>query len=203
MADVRYDACLNRILSRAPGCPDEVAIDALRDAAIEWCRGTYMLTTAQLVTSVGATLTPAPGAGLEVIDVPSITVAGELVPVLPLNSTEVDLASVEMPACTFSGWPGALTIHPTPAANVSASVVIVTCPTADAEEMPDVLWSRHREALISGAVARVLADDGVPWAKPGLAGAMRIRFDEELAKHAGLYGRNRFTTARRLRVKPA
>lgn len=203
MADVRYDACLNRILSRAPGCPDEVAIDALRDAAIEWCRGTYMLTAAQSVTSVGATLTPAPGAGLEVIDVPGIVVAGEPVPVLPLNSPEIELASADCPACTFTGWPGALTIHPTPVANISASVVYVTCPTADAEEMPDVLWSRHREALIAGAVARVLADDGVPWAKPGLAGAMRIRFDEELAKHAGLYGRNRFATACRLRVKPA
>lgn len=200
MADVRYDACLNRILSRTPGCPDEVALDALRDTVIEWCRGTYMLTAAQSVTSAGATLTPVPGAGLEVIDVASIMVAGELVPVLPLNSVEIDLTPL---ACTFSGWPGALTIHPAPIANLSASMVIVACPTSDAEEMPDIVWSRHREALISGAVARVLTDDGVPWAKPGLAAAMRARFDDELSKHAGLYGRNRFTTARRLRVKPA
>lgn len=200
---MRYDACLNRILSRAPGCPDEVAIDALRDAAIEWCRGTYMLTAAQSVTSVGATLTPAPGSGLEVIDVPSILIADQSAPVLPLNSPEIDLASADCPACTFTGWPGVLTIHPAPSANVVASVVVVTCPTADAEEMPDALWSRHREALIAGAVARVLTDEGVPWAKPGLGDAMRARFDDELSKHAGLYGRNRFTTARRLRVKPA
>lgn len=200
---MRYDACLTRILSRAPGCPDEVAIDALRDTVIEWCRGTYMLTAEQSVASVGAALTPVPGAGLEVVDVSSITVAGEPVPILPLNSKEVALADADHLVCTFGGWPGALTIRPTPAANVSASVVVVTCPTADSEVMPDIVWSRHREALISGAVARVLADDGVPWAKPALAGAMRIRFDAELSKHAGLYGRNRFTTARRLRVKPA
>lgn len=200
---MRYDACLNRILSRAPGCPDEVAIDALRDTVIEWCRGTYMLTAEQSVASAGAVLTLTPGAGLEVIDVSSITVAGEPVPILPLNSEEIALAAADHLVCTFGGWPGALTIHPAPASAVTAAIVIVSCPTADAETMPDIVWSRHREALIAGAVARVLADDGVPWAKPGLAGAMRARLDDELAKHAGLYGRNRFTTARRLRVKPA
>jgi hypothetical protein len=200
---MRYDACLARILSRAPGCPDEVAIDGLRDAAVEWCRGTYMLLATQQVTSFGASLVFSPGAGLQVIDIVGLKLAGKDAQVLPRGSDAIEMADADSPVCTFDGWPDALNIVPAPAASLTASAGVVYCPTYESEEMPDVAWSRHKEALIDGALARVLADEGTPWFKPQLAGVMRARFDSEMQKHAALYGRNRQTNARRLRVKPA
>lgn len=199
---MRYDESLNRILSRAPGCPDEVAIEALRDACIEWCRSTYMLTTGMRVVS-GSDLVPdGPVGELTVIDVIEAR-AGELrLPVVPINDQRVDDATAEAPVISFAEL-SALTINPTPAAPLTVDLVAVVCPGADSVTFPALLWAKHREALVGGALARVLSDEGVPWSKPQQAAVQRAIFDREASIHSGLYGRNRLTAARRLRVQPA
>lgn len=196
----RYDACLGRILSRAPGCPDEIAIDALRDACVEFSKRTYALTTGLQTASLQAAVLVEDG--LDVVDVLSAKIDGSDVDVLPVNDPRIDMATLDEPVIVFVDI-NRLHIAPQPPAPVVVDLLLVVAPSADGHEFPDVLWRDYRETLIKGAVARVLMDEGTPWVKPQLSAVMRQGFESEMSTAAWLIGRNRQTVARRLRVKPA
>ena len=200
---MRYDDCLSGLLLEAPGCPDAVAVRALRFTVVDWCRRTYHFTTGLTVTTADPLVAPALPAGpMVTFDIVDARVADKPIAVLPMNSLEVDDATVEDPVLIFAE-PSTLYMMPTPAAPVSVDIIAAQCPSHDGEEFPDLLWSSNHEAIEHGAIARLLTMVGKPWSSPEGASFHGALYLADLTRYAGLYGRNRLSNARRLRVKPA
>lgn len=194
------DMVLRGVLSKVKGCPSIEAEDQLRHAVREWCQKTRCLVQpARVITSDFGD--PMAMDSLYVVDVVDAEIDGEPIDVLAMNDPRIRDATDTCPVLVFAD-PGELQMVPDPAQPVTVDLLLALCPGPDSTEAPDVLWQRYSEQLIHGALARLLADDGSTWAKPGKAIYHEQQWRTAITKQAGLSGRNRLQNAQRLRSTP-
>lgn len=190
------------VLARAKGCPDSEAVDALRNAAMEFCTRTYALTISRtLVLTAGNQPWPEQYTD-QVVDIVDARIAGESIPVVSANDPCVlDLGSNQRVLQFADPSYVTLTPAPTPEVPVTLELLLVVAPGPASTGVHDVLWLRHSEALRFGALARLLMGPG-SWVMPPAAAFYGQAFERAIREAAPHYGRNRRTTARRLRVIP-
>jgi hypothetical protein len=201
---MQYRDMVAGLLAQAEGCPEIEAVRCMRNACIEWCRETYSLTSGSVLLTGQGGGVPAPVVmtGLYIVDVVSIRIAGEPVDWVQMNSERTRDATATEPVVVGAD-PASLQVVPAPTAPTLVDLLIAVAPGPASEEVPDVLWLHHHEALEHGALARLLALPKKPWTDPATATWHGVQFQEAMTKAAALNGRNRFTQAQRLRVKPA
>lgn len=199
---------VQRMFSRAKGLPEAEAVDALRNACIEFCQKTYVLTTGAQVV-VDGTEVPVVDLTVAVVDVVEAEVGGKNVLVTHLNDPRADdISAGDDPDYDYAlrfAEPNNMELTPpaTTDAPVTLDLLIVVAPGPDATEIDDFLWQRYHEPLLSGALYRVLAEPGRPWSNPEAAVFHKDRFDAAMEDAKAWAAKNRQTTARKLRVTPS
>lgn len=190
------------VLSRAKGCPHEEAVDAMRNACIEFCERTYFLTDGSTVT-LPLTDTPDLDMTTRVVDIIEERVEGEDEPlhIYAMNAPELDELADDEQALIFAD-PNTPQLYPAPTEAVTLELLLAYAPGPEADEVPDVLWLTQSEWLKSGALGRVLSIPGEAWSNDAQAAYHLGRFEQRMQRVAAELGRNRLTTSRRLRVKP-
>lgn len=198
-----YLDMLSDVLSEAEGCPEETAMRAMRDACIAWAQGTYCLTVSLPVTTTAEAPDDLPVAldAQWAVAILSARIAGEEVSVLAANDPATEDATAEYPAIVYAD-PDRPYVVPPPTVPVDVELFLAVAPGQESTEIPDFMWQRWREALIDGALARLLAKRGKPWSDPQEAERRRLLFELAKTQQAMFLGRNRLTSAQRLRVTP-
>ena len=198
-----YTDAIDPVLTRAEGCPLGFGVDALRNAAIEFCTKTQCMTTgAQVTATAGGVQIPLDLTTMWIVSIIDARINGEPVPVVAMNDPCIEEATSEYPVLLFAE-PSGLFLLPEPTIGVPIDLMLAVAPGFLSTEAPDLLWQRHSEAMLHGALSRLLAEPGKVWSNPQFAGYCRQMFDAEITKQAALYGRNRITNAQWLRSRPA
>ncbi|WOB06468.1 hypothetical protein [Piscinibacter gummiphilus] len=183
-----FDDLLPQLLGEVPGCPDITAINALRNAAIEFCRETEAWAELQE--------DPIPLADNEHtydVECPSdavvVRVLEAWVDGSPLTGKSMSEIGVLMP-----GWqsdvsnrpiyfnakeaPNRLRLFPTPA-NTQGELLtlrVAYAPKVNGKRISDQVGNRHLEALMSGAKARLMAMPKRAWTDLALADYHKTQF---------------------------
>ena len=140
------DALLPEVLPHVPGCSDPLAETAIRNSVIEFCQQSH---------AWQENLAPiVPEADVKEYDL-NLPTGAALVLVLDETEMEVDLAKktvifAEVPA-------GSITLR------------VALKPARAADSFPDHIGEQYGEAIVSGALAKLMMMTGKPWANPQLA----------------------------------
>ncbi len=199
----------DEVLPEVPNCPQAVAGNAIRNAAIEFCERSfvYQLTHAAIaaVQDQGE-YTFSPGAGLKVVR-PEI-VWYDKVPLTAKTRDDLDRLYAYWPDET--GTPiyyvmealEKLILVPKPAAALADAirVKVAVRPTRAATDIDDAIHEKYLEQIASGAKARLFAMKKKPWTDNQLAVYHKQQFDDAIAK-ARLAAARGHTRAR-MRTKP-
>lgn len=191
---VPLTSLLPQVNLKARGVPEPIAIFALRDAAIDFCRKSGIL------TEVLPPITIVPGTAEYQYQLLSTSrsMQGLRVSEAWINDSEVfpitpsDLAAENGNWSTLSGTPtnyiqpeeGSLRLFRIPNAAGTLTVRAVVAPRYDATEISDVLGYQWWQAVVSGALAYLMSVPGEPFSNPeGAAanGAAFAKFIDEAA----------------------
>jgi hypothetical protein len=161
------------ILPAAPGCPEPVIEDAIRDVAEQICRDTMGWTFEDdFALNSDQDFLAAPY-GAHIIRIDRLTINDE-----PLEATterQMDQfrpgwrRAKGVPLHFFQREPDEIRVTPTPDKPYRVSVLLKLAPTHDTTQLPDLFCNRWRLLLKNGAIAHVLALPGKTWSNPELA----------------------------------
>ena len=198
------DSFLPLVRGRLPGCPDIVLKDAVRDAAIEFCRRTELMTEAVLL-SVTANdpayaLTATGGDVWEVL-----SVRRESSPLQPVNRQEFLVQGLATqtgtPGYYYLEGDGSLILGPIPDADETLTVLVTVVTAENATTVPDALYQDHRETIAAGARAWVRRNLG-DWVNPQLEAEDRKVFEYAIHNQNIRRARGGANTPLRVRTTP-
>lgn len=183
-----------------PGCPEPTANQALVDAAIAFCEDTLVLredlATFSTVAGTSTYTLAAPSADYAVQRILHVAVDGWPVEVVPYEriGTPQALSGVPRVAYMTRGAGSViLNLYPTPDAVLPVVVNTALRPVRGATQLDDLLFDVWPDAIVYGAVSRILAIQNQPFSDPsGSMSAMTLA--TRLANRAridGSYGRAR------------
>lgn len=183
-----------------PGCPEPTANQALIDAAIVFCEDSLAIRSQldRFNTVVGQSqyLLEAVESGEQVSRVMHVTFDGAPIEVIPYERVGVPPAVSGRPLAAYAVRDGAdfyLTLWPTPDTVAPVDVVAAVRPNRNATQLSDDLLNRWSDAVIHGALSRIMSIPNQPFSDP--AGAqtamlMATRASSR-ARVEGSYGRVR------------
>lgn len=199
MASTDYTDYLPEILPKVKGCPEQVAVNAVRNALIELCRRApvwrYEHDPLSSMANEGVyDFEPPPGA--EVVQVLQAWYDG--VPLTP--ATEDELHVVYADFRTVDGTPKyytqddetAVILVPRPSAAVvdAIKMVVQLKPTIASTSADSRLYNRYREQVAHGALARLYDMDGETWANADKADRNLTLFENDIVTASSMAQRN-------------
>lgn len=156
---------LPKVLPAAPDCPEPLALEALREAAIALCRTSRLCRRDIAVTydpgTPGAQVEPPEE--LQIIAVLRVRTATEELQLLPALPAVVAPGRPAQAAVTQP--PAGLVLNPAPPDPLTLTVQAAVAPAAVSLELPPELAGLEG-ALANGAKAALLVMPGVPWSAP-------------------------------------
>lgn len=179
-----WDIFLPNILTDAPGCPDEVAIQACKAAAAEFCERTLAWREELPAVNVSEGVSEyalVPPQGTEIVMVLSARLENR--PLAPLVPAPSELGSGEMESIWWSGASsptpdryllprhGAIRLAPTPSRAIPGGLIVTAAlkPAPSSAACPEVLAAAWLSPICHGAKARLLAMPGWAWSRPELS----------------------------------
>lgn len=170
------------VLTEAPGCPVALAVDAVRQAAREFCEQSRAWRHKSEPTALWAGRTRYPLHTFEACDVCGILGAAygsrELKPLAPDAAQFSQATSLEPTHYRF--WePGEIEVYPIPQADTAAElrVNLALMPGRSTDVLPAFLLDRHGPAICQGAVGKLLMGPGnQPWHNPQMGAVAESRF---------------------------
>lgn len=195
---------IDKFMHLVPGCPEPEAVDALRDAVIEFCdksKSWVYWTDRDSDDLVFDSTSEAEAIPIALFDA---YMGADQLAAIDINKNVVE-PPVNTTVLTFDRdhlW-DSIQLLPAPAAVVTVRLLMAWKPTPWATEFPDHLWFSRAEALKAGALARLMANAGTTYANPSMAGVHEQTFRSAISSAIGSAGVNRRTVLQRLRVRPA
>lgn len=199
-----YTDYLPEILPKVKGCPEQVAVNAVRNALIELCQRApvwrYDHPALSSVIGTGSySFTPPTGA--EVVKILQAWYEG--VPLTP--ATEDELHVLYADYRTADGTPEfhtqddetAVILVPRPTTVVVGAIkmIVQLKPTIASTDADARLYNRYREQIGHGALARLYDMDGESWANPDKADRNLTLFNADIVSASSAaqqnYGRSR------------
>ena len=178
-----WDDFMPYVLPDVPGCPEIAAVQAVRNAAIEFCERTMLLQRDHDPITVVAGVVDYdfdPPTGYLVTKVMRVWFQkNELTPTVPddVNNPTVynSLAApvtAAMPRNYIQKDERTFSLYPTPdtTAPNALTLRVALKPTRDSTSGDDVLYEDWVETIASGAKARLLSQNGRPYANGPLSG---------------------------------
>lgn len=173
---MNWDDLLREITPEAPGCPEPLALAALKDAAADFCERT-LLWRVEIgpldVTAGRAEYRLVPPAGARVAMVLAASLDGRRLSPISEEALDADYpfwAAVESPCpdryCLTR--PDTLRLVPVPARDMPASLkaVVALKPGPGSSACPDELADGWTAPLTHGARARLMLMTGQSWSAP-------------------------------------
>jgi hypothetical protein len=161
------DRFVSMIKPSLPGCPASLIKSEVLDAAIRFCRKTYVWKSVETDTAVGGE-TEWSLAGVTGADIINISVE--------VNDREYVLYTFSVDTAKFD--------YPLKADD-EVSVTLYLSPSRDVTELPDVLYTDYFEAIRSGAIVSLAMLPNKPWSDPSLAAAHQRTYLHEIGNAAG------------------
>jgi hypothetical protein len=197
-----YDALLPEVLPYVPNCPEMSAVNAIRNAVIEFCTGSWYWQH-------------------DCYPIPAIAGLNEFEPDLPTQTKFVGVVDAFFggrplkpndeatlrnryanrdfrawqgtPAYWYQTDPDKLLLVPTPdteAAKFSLDLRIAVAPTRVSTGADDALFERYAETIAAGAIARLKAVPGQPYSDQAGAQVALILFKKAIVEARSLIERN-------------
>lgn len=188
---MKFSDLIPRVAAEAPGVPNFVAEQELRNAAIEFCLKTdaYLKPLSEFPVEAGvAEYDLMPDSGTLINHVLRVYRAGSngarelLEPApLPLLYTMQTAGKPKFYAQTDAD---SLVFAPIPKEAETLYVLYSLKPSDKATSIPDVIAKETVETLVHGAVYRLQIQSRMPWADPKMAAVNRAMFDASVAQMA-------------------
>ena len=178
------DDFLPLILPRATGCPEPIAFDAIRQAAIEFCERTRIWrdTDQFMADEFGDIFAPAQSVIHQIEDA-----RFEGHRLTPVSVQDLNERYPGYDWTTQSGdQPKYITqIHPNtvkivPAWEGMITMTILLKPSNDAQELPDFIFDQYARTIADGALAEILMIPGQPYTNPQGGAMYSQRFQQRL-----------------------
>lgn len=200
---MKFIDAIDKFMHLVPGCPEPEAVDALRDAVIQFCdesnswsywvdkaSNALAFTIDQAAQQIPVTLFDA-YLGTEQLDVIDLNDQADQ----PTGETRIfwDPERIH----------DSIQLLPAPAGVMTLRLLLSWKPTPWATDFPDHLWFSRAEALKAGALSRLMSGTGTSYSNPGRAQFYEKTFVSAIGSAGASAGSNRRTKARRLRVLPA
>lgn len=201
------EAFLRDVTPAALRCPAMMAMDAIRDAAAEFCERTlvWRVLFDGLAADAAGDLNVSPPPNGEVERVLEVWADGERLE--PALESSLDRARPGWRDAT--GRPGAfivypdhaIRLYPAPGDQASTSIRVQSAlkPADAAEVVPDLLFKQWRQPITAGARARILDQPGMPWFNAGLAAVYRQQFRDGVSRAKAAMLKGNTTISRRVR----
>jgi len=184
-----------RVIPEVMGCPIFVAVESVRDAAIEFCaRSRYWranLTPVNVVAGQAAyTLSPPADSIIHEI----LSVRHNTFVVSPTTEFSLDdspswrLLTSSQAEEWYSNEQNVINLTPTPsvAGTAKLDVRVILKPSRTALNIPSQLYDHYLEEVAAGAKARLMVMPGVEWINPALAGHYKTIFDAGIKNARGV-----------------
>lgn len=186
MATTAFTSFLPEVLPQVPGCAEIVAVNAVRNAAIEFCDNTLFWQASQDPVTVANTDFPlllTGVAGARVTQVLTCVVDGT-----PIDPTTMDALENSVPfwrtkvASSPSNYflpdPYNLSLYPMLDTGVSVELVlrVAYTPTRVATGIEEYVYQKHLEVIAAGALNKLMVQPAQPWSNPELAAFYREKF---------------------------
>lgn len=195
MALVPYTDWYNDVLPDVPGCPEAMALDAIRDAAIVFCERTKVHKvdldpiTLQASTPTTSFVVPASTPQTRVARIEQA-----LYGTTPLDFKDADWLAVNLERTwrTKTGTPQYITqddeesfrVVPylTAIATVDLDLFVSLKPTQASTDIEARLWREYREVIAAGALARLMLSPKKPYTNTVLAAVNNDMFEGAIAR---------------------
>lgn len=186
---VPFDDFLPEVLPEVSGCPDIVAVNAVRNAAIEFCeRGNFWKVDMDTIATEAGVLTydlDSPVNGSRVIQVMTLFCDGK--EIYPRTEEWLDAHEEEwrtyqnVPQFYFQPNPDTITLARVPDGVYSITGTVSLCPRRKATGIEQFILENHLETIASGAKSRLMALPNVLWSNPELSAYHAGKFNSGIA----------------------
>jgi len=186
-----WDKFYDDLLTDVPGCPQPLAKNAVKQAAIEFCERSFVYQVDHAPIDAVADqgeYTFAPGANLKVVRPERVWYDKKTL--TAKTPQEIDLLYAYWP--DESGTPlyfvqerlEKLILVPKPSAALVGAIIakVSVKPARAATDIDDALWEKYLEIITSGAKARLFAMKKKPWTDTTLSGYHSDIYDNGIAK---------------------
>ena len=185
---VKWNAFFPRVMPEVKGCPAPIVVQAIRDAAREFCERTWVwqeVVPFQMDEGMREIFIASPR-GSRLVSVRHLIEDNREVDfpddIFVRSDREMDKLRMESSETKQS------------------SVRAVFKPSEDADSCPDFLYNDHAEAISYGAKYRLLSNPSKPWGMPEMAMVHLQMFRKSIAQ-VKIYLRKGYT-GKSLKVKP-
>ena len=165
------------------GCPDVMARDAARDAAIEFCNRTRLIsltTEVDVLQGESRTLLFPPDGEVFVVE----HLYRDKTPLTRLSRHDFELDRLHIqdgaPWAYYVDGDRQMMLGPTPTANETLIGHFIIRPSDTASSVPDRLWTDWRQGIVAGARA-FIRNRHLPWSDPALEAKDRDEFEQAIA----------------------
>lgn len=178
------DDFLPLILPRAPGCPEPIAFDAIRQAAIEFCERTRIWrdTDQFMADEFGDIFAPAQSVVYQIEDARFDGRRLTPIGVQDLNGMYPDCdwttKTGEQPQYVTQLHPDTIKVVPSMSGMVTLTLLLK--PTNNAQELPDFIFDQYARTIADGALAEILMIPGQPYTNPQGGAMYSQRFQQRL-----------------------
>ena len=178
------DDFLPLILPRAPGCPEPIAFDAIRQAAIEFCERTRIWrdTDQFMADEFGDIFAPAQSVVYQIEDARFDGRRLTPIGVQDLNGMYPDCdwttKTGEQPQYVTQLHPDTIKVVPSMSGMVTLTMLLK--PTNNAQELPDFIFDQYARTIADGALAEILMIPGQPYTNPQGGAMYSQRFQQRL-----------------------
>lgn len=183
---MEWEAFLPRVRVYVSACPDELAIDHIKDAARDFCTRTlawnYETDSMPSVAGVASYLVDI-DEGQEIVRVEAIDVDGEEYPVMNgPRARRLSRAGSSKRYASLNYGTQEFVLSPAPATDGLPIVMDVAVkPAMDAPDFPDEL-AEHVKTIADGAIATLCAMPKQTWTDGNVAGLAQVRFDDKVSE---------------------
>lgn len=187
-----------------PGCPEPLALNALRNASIDFCNTTLWWQDDYGPIPFGAHVAhhdfvPPFGVGVAQIMSARVVESGRLLSITSIQELDNRIwnwrAATGEPRAIYQNSPGAVRTYPVPEGASIYNIMfrLALTPLRTATDVTEDLYESYLTEIASGALAILLSMESTPWANPGLAGRHESGFRSALvagtAEMTKSYGR--------------
>jgi hypothetical protein len=141
---VNWEDFLREVLPEVAGCPVQIAENAIRNAAIEFCNQSRVWRE-------------------RIVDVPLVADTATSTLDTTGASAAANIFTTDRPHYYNNDEPKIIRFYPTPNASYTAEVFATLKPTLDGVSGPNFLFDDWLEPISHGAKARLKAMSGRPW----------------------------------------
>jgi hypothetical protein len=190
----RYEDFLPEVIPYVHDCPELVAVNAVRNACLEFCDASMWLLYEQ------PDILTVAGVGRYELDLPDFTQTARILeawhnqyPLSPLSEDDLrklyqfDWREVEgSPRYITSLTPNEVALVPSPTITSAGTLksIVALRPTRDSIDIDDTIYDRWAEVIGTGARARLMSISNQPFYDPAGSAANRIAFKTGIANAA-------------------